>query len=197
MVKKILNIISTIVLVVLIIIVIYVFYVRATGNVPEIFGFQVYRVQSGSMSPTLEIGDVILSRKVEPSDIHKGDIITYKGEEGELRGKLITHEVILEPQRSENGEWKIQTQGVASGALPDPPISSSAVLGKYVVTLSFLNGLYSFFLSPTGLIVFIFIIVALFGYEMISLLVSYKKLDENDEKVFSSTDEKPSKKRKQ
>jgi hypothetical protein len=31
---------------------------------------------------------------------------------------------------------------------------------------------------------------------MISLLVSYKKLDENDEKVFSSTDEKSSKKGK-
>ena len=59
---KVFSIISTIVLIVLIIIVVVIFVTRATGGVPEMFGYQIFRVQTGSMAPTAEeVGDVILS----------------------------------------------------------------------------------------------------------------------------------------
>ena len=126
MFKKVLNIISTVVLIVLIIIVIFVFYAKATGNVPEILGYQIYRVSSGSMSPTLEIGDVILSHRVDPSQICKGDIITYLGTQGDMEDKLITHEVVDEPE-IENGSYIFHTKGKAKGALLDPPVNESQV----------------------------------------------------------------------
>lgn len=178
MVRKILNIAGTVILVLLIIIVVLVFYARMSGNVPDVFGYQIFRVSSGSMSPTLEIGDVILSHKVSGADIHEGDIITYNGLQGEFAGKLITHQVTEEPQLLENGAYEIQTQGSAEGTIPDPKITDSQVVGKYLTSLTFLNGIYTFFVSPLGLLVFIFIIVALFGYEIISLILSYKSLDE-------------------
>ncbi|MDO4748580.1 MAG: hypothetical protein Q4A12_05340, partial [Eubacteriales bacterium] len=46
--------------------------------------------------------------------------------------------------------------------------------------LPFVDWLYSFFLQPYGLLIFILIIVALFGFEIISLIISYKK-DRYDE----------------
>lgn len=180
MARKSFNIISTIILVVLIIIVIAVFYIRITGGVPEIFGYQVYRVSSGSMSPVLEVGDVILSHKVDADDIHVGDIVTYLGDEGEYRDMLITHSVITAPHKAADGDLILGTQGVAEGATPDPEISISQVKGKFVARLTFLNDVYTFFLSPYGLIVFILIIMVLFGYEIITLILSYKRVEQAD-----------------
>ena len=196
MVRKIVNIISTVLLIVLIILVIFIFYTRATGGVPELFGYQIYRVQTGSMSPTLEIGDVILSRRIEPSDIHKGDIITYRGTEGEMKDKLITHEVISEPVLGSGGDYTIHTQGTVKGALPDPAIDGDQVMGKYISTLKVLNHLYSFFLSPYGLIVFILVIVGLFVYEMISLVLSYNSLDDETPGGSEKKQQKKAKKKK-
>ena len=189
MFKKIFNIISTIILIVLIIIVIFIFYTRATGNVPEIFGYHVYRVSSGSMAPALQIGDVILSHKVDPADIHTGDIITYMGTEGDYEDKLITHEVISEPTY-ENGHYVIHTQGILQGSSPDPPITDEQVKGRLVTKLTFLNALYTFFLSPYGLLTFILIIIILFGYELVSLIVSYKRIDEGTDDLLMFDEEK-------
>ena len=195
MFKKVFNIISTIVLIVLIIVVIFIFYTRATGNVPELFGYQIYRVSSGSMAPKLQIGDVILSHKVDPADIHTGDIITYMGTEGDYKDKLITHEVVSEP-KYENGHYVIHTQGIVQGAQQDPPISEEQVKGRLVTKLTILNSLYTFFLSPYGLIAFILVIIVLFGFEMISLIVSYRRIDEGTDELLLSDEEKNNKKKK-
>lgn len=176
--KKVLNVIATLFLILLVIIVIFVFVSRVSGEAPNVFGYQIFRVSSGSMTPTLEIGDVILVKRTPPEDIKNGDIITYKGTEGDFRDKIITHMVIEEPAKNENGEFIFQTSGIVTGAIPDPPIKGYQVLGVFVSKIPFLNSLYSFFLTEYGLMAFIGLIVVLFGYEMISLIVSYRHLDE-------------------
>ncbi|MEE3492259.1 signal peptidase I [Ruminococcus sp.] len=195
MLRKVLNIISTILLLLVIAIVIVVFVCRATGNSPSIFGYHIFRVTTGSMEPTLSIGDVILVKESAPEDIHKDDIITYKGNSGELSGMMITHMVVEEPYE-EDGEWHYQTQGIAPGAVKDPEITYDQVEGKFHSKLTFLNGVYTFFLSPAGLITFILVIMVLFGYEMISLILSYKKIEEKDDDYYEPKAKKPSKKRK-
>ncbi|MBQ0098729.1 MAG: signal peptidase I [Oscillospiraceae bacterium] len=176
--KKVLNVIATIFLVLLVIIVIFVFVVRISGDTPNVFGYQVFRVSSGSMEPTLKVGDVILVKRTEPSLIKNGDIITYKGAEGDFRDKIITHKVVEEPVINEYGEYVFQTCGIAKGAIPDPKIKGNQILGVYISTIPLLNYLYSFFLTDYGLVAFIGLIVVLFAYEMISLILSYRHLDE-------------------
>ncbi len=176
--KKVLNVIATIFLVVLILIVIFVFMARVSGDTPNVFGYQVFRVSSGSMEPTLKIGDVILVKRTEPSLVKNGDIITYRGTEGDFRDKIITHKVVEEPVINEYGEYVFQTCGIAKDAILDPKINGNQILGVYVSTIPLLNYLYSFFLTDYGLIAFIGLIVVLFGYEMISLILSYRHLDE-------------------
>ena len=196
MVRKVLNIIGTVILVFLIIIVVVVFYARLTHNVPELFGFQLFRVSSGSMSPDLEVGDVILSQRVSVENIHEGDIVTYSGETGELKDKLITHKVIKAPYLNSDGVYMLETQGSALGTVPDPPIRADQVIGKYLTRMAFLNSVYSFFITPIGLIVFIGIIILLFAYEMISLIVSYKSLDDEDGFSEKKNGKKPNKSKK-
>ena len=195
MAKKVINIISTVILVFLIILVIFLFVVRMSGKAPSIFGYQVFRVSSESMEPTLMKGDVILVKKVDFSEIHKDDIITYQSRAGELNGQMITHRVVLEPTRDGNNYY-FQTQGDKDGAALDPIVSDSQVQGLYIKKLALIDKMYAFFFTKYGLILFVFLIVVLFGYEMVSLLLSYRSLDEKDDDYYEPKPKKPRKKRK-
>ena len=194
-VRKIINIISTVILIALIALVIFLFVVRLSGNSPSIFGYHVLRVSSGSMEPTLMKGDVILVKKTPPNEIRNGDIVTYKSREGVMEGQLITHRVVAEPD-VKNGTYYFQTQGDVAGAALDPVINDEQLVGRFVRKLALIDKLYSFFFTPYGLIIFIFVILALFGYEMISLILSYRSLDEKGDDYYAPPNKKPSKKRK-
>lgn len=195
MAKKIVNAISTIVLILLILLVVVLFIARASGNSPSVFGYHIYRVSSGSMEPTLMKGDVILSKEVDFDEIKKDDIVTYKAIEGEMAGEMITHRVVSDPW-TEGDVHFYQTQGDWQGATLDPVITYDQVQAKYLHKLPIIDKLYSFFFTPYGLIIFIFVIVALFGYEMISLIMSYRALDVKDDDYYEPKNKKPSKKRK-
>ena len=195
MAKKIFNVISTVILVVLIALVVFIFVTRMTGNTPTVFGYHVYRVQTDSMVPTLNVGDVILVRDASAENIREGDIITYRVLEGDLAGQTITHRV-YQPPEERGGTYYFVTKGDKEGAVPDQEISYDQVEGKYVRTLPWIDKMYTFFLSPTGLITFVGLIIVLFGYEMISLIVSYKSLDEKDEDYYAPPNRKPKHKRK-
>lgn len=178
--SKIFRILGTILLIFLLSVIILIFNARLKGEAPNVFGYQVYIVSSGSMEPELMVGDVILVKEVDAEDIRVGDIITYKGEEGELRDKFITHEVIKGPSR-EGDRYSFVTCGIAPGAISDPKIYDDQILGVYKRTIPHIDKIYNFFLKPQGIIVFVFLIVILFGYELIALVISYKSLDLPDE----------------
>ena len=194
MVRKIINIITTVVLIFLIVIVVFLFVIRVSGSTPSLFGYSVFQVQTNSMEPELNPGDVILVKSCDPEDIQKGDIITYKATAGEMAGKTITHQVAVEPVQR-GGEWFYRTKGIREGASLDPEISFDMIQGEFVRKLKVVDKLYSFFLSPVGLITFVGLIIVLFGYEMISLIVSYKAIDEKDDDYYAPPNRKPKKKR--
>ena len=52
---------------------------RINGETPTVFGYTIFRVTTGSMEPELHVGDVILDKSVEESEIKVGDIIPYDG----------------------------------------------------------------------------------------------------------------------
>lgn len=194
-VRKVFNVITTIILIAVVAVVIFVFIARLTGNVPSLFGYSIFRVRSDSMTPTLLVDDVILDKKVKPQDIHNGDIITYDCLSGDLEGQTITHRVVEEPE-VRGGIYYYRTKGDKEGTVVDAEIEYSQVEGKYVCTLPLMDKLYSFFLSPYGLITFIFVILVLFGYEMISLILAYRSIDEKDDDYYEPKPRKAKKKRK-
>ena len=179
MIKKISRAVTTVLLVLLIILVVVMFITRIMGGTPSVFGYRMFAVTTGSMEPTLKVGDAILIKKTPASQIHKGDIITYKGSEDEMYGKPITHRVVEEPEKI-GGLYRFQTQGDVEGATLDPPFTSDRVEGKMVLRIPLLGNVYNFFCKPYGLLTFMIIILFLFGYEMISLTVSYKTIDNID-----------------
>lgn len=195
MVRKVFNVIATVFLIFLILIVIVIFIARTNGKSPSLFGYHVFRVSSDSMEPTLKVKEIILVKEVKPEEVSTGDIVTYVGERGEFKDLTITHRVYSGPTKHGDTYW-LTTKGDKEGAEPDPEIPFDRVEGKYIRSLPVIDKMYTFFLSPGGLIAFIGLIVVLFGYEIVSLIISYKTIDEADDEYYEPKQKKASKKRK-
>lgn len=163
-----------------------VIVVRINGGTPSIFGYSVQRVISGSMEPTLRVGDIILSKSVsDPSEIKVDDIITFEGG-ADFDDKMITHRVIVPPTQNIYGDYTLTTKG-DSNMTPDKEINFSAVKSKYIRTISLLNKFYDFFLSPWGLIIFIAALLIIFFDELLTFVKvitgNYNEEEEEDEKL--------------
>lgn len=130
------NIIYAIALLVIILILILVIIQRVSNNNAALGGIRIYSVITGSMIPRYEIGDILISKDINPEEIKIGDDITYKSKNN---GKLITHSVV--DIREEDGTYKFITRGIAN-TTDDPEISEEQIYGKVVyktVLLSFIN----------------------------------------------------------
>lgn len=110
---------------------------RTSNNENGICGFKIFNVISGSMIPVYEIGDIIIVKEVTPEEIKVDDDIVYKGEKGSLKNKTITHRVIS-IEKSEDGNYKIITKGVANLA-QDPPINQTQIYGKVIGHISIIS----------------------------------------------------------
>lgn len=97
-------------------------------------------VATGSMRPTLEVGDLIIVQGgLNGSEIHAaprnapqpGDIIIFPGERLGRSGELIVHRAV-EGRIGADGFWYFKTQGDANSR-PDPgEVKETEVVGKLV-----------------------------------------------------------------
>lgn len=182
--KKIMNVFCWLFIIVLVGVVILSFVTRINGNSPSVFGYTIYRVSSGSMVPELEIGDIILDKEVDdPKTLKVGDTITFEGNDT-TEGYTITHKIIKAPYQAENGEWKLQTKGVAND-LADAEMSIDRVKGIFVCTVPILTAVYDVFLSPWGLLIFIGLMIFIFIDEIITIV----KIATGNEKTAKEGDD--------
>jgi signal peptidase len=102
------------------------------GETPNLLGYQLYVVESGSMSPTLKVGAVIISHiSKDNKTLNVNDIVTFKT----AGGAVVTHRII-EVLTDKNGKIKYRTKG-------DNPINSpdvellvpERVLAKFVAKI--------------------------------------------------------------
>jgi signal peptidase len=93
-------------------------------HIPSVLGFTPLTVISGSMSPGIETGDMVIIRKGN-KNIKPGDIVTYR-----LEDVLVTHRV-KNISNTSAAEVFI-TQGDANGIPDFKKVERSQILGKYV-----------------------------------------------------------------
>jgi len=93
-----------------------------------LFGLRPLIVGSGSMQPTLNVGDVVIITKVSINDIAEGDIIAYVSEQG-----IVVHRVykIVE----EENKYLVITKGDANNEPDNIPVDERLIIGKVVVTI--------------------------------------------------------------
>lgn len=136
------------------------------GKAPEIMGYTVFRVTTGSMEPTYPVDTLIVVKKTNPEQIQKGDIISFYSSDPALDGAVNTHRVVS--VRQEEGQWYYQTQGDANNTADPYEVKSDALLGKVVYSSVALGKLSRLTANP---LVFLPVIILPLAIILISNLI--------------------------
>ena len=136
---------------------------RFSNNQIALGGFRMFNILTGSMEPDYKVGDVLISKEIDPADIQLGDDIVYEGKEEPFTDLIVTHRVV-DLNEEEDGTYKFITRGLAND-VDDPIITESQVYGKIIYKVrSFsllskaINNMYVFFFVifiPVAVLVFI------------------------------------------
>ena len=154
-----------------VLLIIFLVVSKVQGGPPTLFGHQMYFIRSGSMSPYLEVGDVIISKKYDGGELvagENGDVVTYYGKV-EGRTELITHRVI-----EVDGDTVV-TKGDYNTSV-DSPISKSEIEAVMTYKTVIIDDIYGVISTTWGFWLLIFTPIALLIVsEIISLIKEIKK----------------------
>lgn len=147
--KIIWKVLKTILMVLILFITAIILTQNLTQNEKAFLGIRIFRVQTGSMIPKYQVGDVILVKEKDIDKISIGEDVTYWGTSGVMKGKLVTHQVV--GIETVDGKKVFHTKGIANNT-EDPLVYgeqiNGVVKGKlYTITLicSLLNNKYIFY----------------------------------------------------
>ena len=142
----------------------------------NLFGFNFFAVQSDSMAATdFKAGDIIISKRVDVTEIKEGDIITFVSDNPDSEGEVVTHKV--RRVINNNGTMEFVTYGTTTGV--DDEARATVILGKYVGKIPGLARFFLFLKTTPGYIICILIPFLLLilsqGISCIRLFRAYKK----------------------
>ena len=158
-------VISTIKFILTIVIIVFIAVIliqRFSNNNISLAGYRIFTVVTESMVPKYKVGDVILVKEEEKSNIQIGDDVTYMGKIGSYADKIVTHQVIG-IEIGNDGLLKFHTKGIANED-EDPLVSEEQIYGVVQAKLqivTFLNGIinnmygmYFLIIIPLAIIMF-------------------------------------------
>ena len=117
--------------------------------VPLIFRVKFYVIASGSMKPEINIGDLVVSKKVDANKLKKGDIISYHRDD-----IIITHRII----RIEKETNEFVTKGDNNMYEDNSKVTADQISGRLVLIIPFLGYIYVF-INQYSLFICIFILI--------------------------------------
>lgn len=100
------------------------------GQVPQVLGYSVFRVMTGSMEPEIREDSLLVVQKTPPEDIAPGDVISFFSPDPMLEGAVNTHRVVRIER--ENGRIRFITKGDANMIEDTYPVDASALVGRAV-----------------------------------------------------------------
>lgn len=115
---------------------------------PNIFGYKILQVMSGSMSGEFETGDTILIKETKnEADLKIGDIITYRI----AKNTLITHRIVNITKMGDNLKYTLK--GDSNNTEDSEKILFSSIEGVYVRKLNLIGKLINFMQKPYGMVI--------------------------------------------
>lgn len=122
------------------------------NKIADFMGYKPFIVMSGSMETTINIGDLVIVKKVNSSSIHAGDIIAFKN--GNI---VISHRV--KEVINDSGTYKFKTKGDNNNVADDFIVNSDAIEGIFVNKIPGLGSILLFLGKPIGLLMVILVII--------------------------------------
>ena len=177
--KKVLNTVINVVLIIAIVVAViatYVSFVSTSGNgVPNIFGLRLLSIQTDSMYPTIDPGDLVIATGVEdPSTLRAvGKYLDENGNEVEYEGDIITYWTIINGERVLNthrivgiydggGYLIFETKGDNNTTADPLTVHESEIVGQYKLKVPGVGKVFDYLQTSTGFLIVVVIPVFLF-----------------------------------
>jgi signal peptidase I len=93
---------------------------------PQLAGYRSFTVRSGSMTPAIETGDVVVTASISPLSARVGDVVTFVDPEG--TGKLFSHRV--QSVRAAGDEVAFVTRGDANTSTEHWRVPADGSIGR-------------------------------------------------------------------
>ena len=152
------------------------------GQVPQVLGYSVFRVMTGSMEPEIREDSLLVVQKTPPEDIAPGDVISFFSPDPMLEGAVNTHRVVR--IEKENGRTQFITKGDANVIEDTYPTDASALVGRVVFQSYGLGKTVSLLSSPLvfGIIILLPLLVILLMnlYRAVRIAADIAKKEEEE-----------------
>ena len=183
-ISVIIDILAWVLLIFAFVITLLVFGSERNNGVPTLLGNMPMSVQSDSMSPTFEKGDLVMVKKVDDYyKLKEGDVISFYTV---ISGQRVinTHRIVK--INEEEGKRSFITRGDNNSIDDEVPVESSDILGKWTkVKFKGLGKFMDFLTTRTGFFICVLIPIAIFFifelYKFISVLIEAKQIKRSEE----------------
>jgi signal peptidase I len=119
------------------------------SNFDLLRGYRSFLVQSGSMEPSIMMGDVVITTKTR--QYHQNDVVTFRDNDG----RTVTHRVIGTDET--NYSPMLVTKGDANQTKDRHQITTDQVLGKVSLVVPKLGFVIAFSRTPVGFLILVII----------------------------------------
>ncbi|MBI4492968.1 MAG: signal peptidase I [Chloroflexi bacterium] len=122
------------------------------GTLPSVFGYEAYVVYSGSMEPSIGVGDLAVVAPARTDQLMVGDIITYRTAQ---RPDIVVTHRLVGIALDEQGRTSFQTKGDANTTADQVTVDQGAVLGRVAYNIPRLGYLVEFSKRAEGKVLLI------------------------------------------
>lgn len=156
--------------------------------IPGVVGAEYsFVVLTGSMSPAIEAGDVVIVDEADPGTVETGDVITF------VRGSSetpVTHRVV--DVEGDGNDRNFETKGDANEDVDANPVPPENVLGTVLITIPYIGYVIQAANSQTGFILLVAVPIGLLvTTELWSLLVASHRSPGATAKAAEATVDEP------
>ena len=146
------NIIITLVLISVLLSGYFILKNKASGDVPNVLGYKLYVVLSGSMEKAIPTGSLVAVQKTEVKKLVSGDVITFNQIDN---SKTVTHRIV----KIENidGILNFTTKGDANDTNDIGIVKSDNIIGKFKFSIPFAGSVLQFVKTKNGILVLLII----------------------------------------
>ena len=176
-----LDVLIVIVFIISILVVIASITAQRDNGQANVFGYTVNSVQTDSMEPKINEGDLIVSKVVTEANksnflLEKGEIVSFYNELENGQKILITHRIY---ETRDAGNTRIYTtwgDNRVSAPAPDVPITINEIQSVYLFRIPLLGHFIDFLKTPLGFIICLVLpLLSFIGWQAYKLIVLFFK----------------------
>ena len=159
------NIIAIITYIILIPIILYniIIIIKAANNseeIPSVFGIKTFVIISGSMEPKLNIGDIVIIKKVEENELQENDIISFRSGESVITHRI--NKIIIE----DTGKIKYETKGDNNNTADRTFVKFEDIEGKQINKIPYIGNVTLLLKNKIIIIIILLVMYIVYWHNM-------------------------------